>query len=242
MLYGVQWTPHGSLRVTLKSGYWTLPTEYGILGYWTPGIWILWHCLHGNYPFSELTNFLKSGYWDIWPPGAGPSFFTQDWFRWTEIWTDGYVWMLVWMLNQSDKTPNAIALDLLTSSDWNNDAKIGTPYSMRNYIALLVRKIQGVWPIPCIPNDLICPRVLQLNWGKRCTCCRCGCFHWYTWYTQVFQFLHQVQVTKLINGVGWLLWGAWSRGSIVPSILYRLEGVWEGRNMLPLSHAQPSWR
>ncbi len=41
-------------------------------------------------------------------------------------------------------TPNAIALDLLTSPDWDNDAKIGTPYFMKNYIALLVTKIQVI--------------------------------------------------------------------------------------------------
>ena len=40
-------------------------------------------------------------------------------------------------------TPNANALDLLSSSDWNYDAKNGTPYSMRNY-ATQVKKIQAI--------------------------------------------------------------------------------------------------
>ena len=50
----------------------------GILVYWIPVICILWHWLHRNYPFllplalhMTDTNFLKSGCWDIGPPGAG---------------------------------------------------------------------------------------------------------------------------------------------------------------------------
>ena len=36
-------------------------------------------------------------------------------------------------------TPNANALDLLSSSDWNYDAKNGTPYSMINYATQVTR-------------------------------------------------------------------------------------------------------
>ena len=39
-------------------------------------------------------------------------------------------------------TPNGNALDLLSSSDWDNDAKNGTPYSMNNNTAFLITKIQ----------------------------------------------------------------------------------------------------
>ena len=65
--------------VNLKSGYWILPTENVILGYW-----VHWNLDIGTLVSPQLSafaaagaevgnsNILKSGYGDIGPPGAGP--------------------------------------------------------------------------------------------------------------------------------------------------------------------------
>ncbi len=46
------------------------------------------------------------------------------------------------VINNMFVTPNAIALDLLSSSDCNYDGKNCTPYSVNNNIALFITKIQ----------------------------------------------------------------------------------------------------
>ena len=45
-------------------------------------------------------------------------------------------------IKECNETPNANALDLLSSPYWKNDAKNGTPYSMNSNIAFLITKIQ----------------------------------------------------------------------------------------------------
>ena len=62
--------------VNLKSGYWILPTENGILSSLKLGYWDI---VFTSFPFLpplprqvEDTNFFKSGYRDIGPPGTGP--------------------------------------------------------------------------------------------------------------------------------------------------------------------------
>ena len=66
--------------VNLKSGYWILPTENGILirilgslklGYWDIGF-TSFPVLPPLAQQGEDTNFFKSEYRDIGPPGAGP--------------------------------------------------------------------------------------------------------------------------------------------------------------------------